>query len=136
MLAGKPTLVAEKSLAVFPVASLDVNPQFELVPLKVAVLAPQLGGAVRLLLVENQQPPRPELLAAVLKDAGALEDFAVAGCGLVGVGSLLQLHQWRKFARHPRVIPADVGPAANLLCVDLLTVWAGLKCNIQISLLF
>ena len=115
VLTGEPTLVAEKSLAVGPVASPDVSPQLELVPFKLAVLAPQLGGAVRRLLVENQQPPRPELLAAVLKDAGALEDIAVAGCRLVGVGSILKLHQWRKFSRHPRVTPADMAPAAMLL---------------------
>ena len=115
MLAGEPTLVAEKSLAVGPMASLDVSPQLEFVPFKLAVLAPQFGGPVRLLLVENQLPPRPEFLAAVLKDAGALEDFAVAGCRLVDVGSLLQLHQWRKLTRHSRVILANMAPAASLL---------------------
>ena len=108
-------MVAEVSLAVVPMTVLDVIPQLDLLPLELAVLAPQLGGPVRLLLVENQLPPRPEFLAAVLKDAGALEDFAVAGCRLVDVGSLLQLHQWRKLTRHSRVILANMAPAASLL---------------------
>ena len=92
VLAGKPALVTEVSLALVPVASLDVSPQLELIPLKVALLTAQLGAAVDLLLVEQQQPPGPELLAAVLEDAGALEGGVVARGGPVGVGSLLQLH--------------------------------------------
>ena len=64
-------------------AVLDVIPQLDLLPLELTVLAPQLGCPVHLLLVDNQLPPRPELLPAVLKDAGALEDLPsrwVWGC--------------------------------------------------------
>ena len=76
--------------------------------------------------MENQQPPRSELLAAVLEDAGAVEDLPVGGCGPVGVGSVLQLQQRRKFSRLPRVSPANMASAACLLTVNLLTVGTGL----------
>ena len=125
-LAREPALVAEISLALVPVLSLDVNPQLELIPLKLALLASQPGGAVGLLLVENQQSPGPELLAAVREDAAALEYLAVAGGRPVGVGSLLPPHQWRKTDRQPRVIFPNVAPAARLLGVNLVTVRTGL----------
>ena len=50
VLAGKSALVAEESLAFVGVTLPGVSPQLQLVPLELAVLAAELGCAVRLLL--------------------------------------------------------------------------------------